>query len=207
MNQASLTARELKALLSLAPKDEQCVVLNGIGFDFDARMAVVTNGHYLLAMQLSNCEGSGVTAVPRSLLELAAKAKPRSTVSVDVDDQKRITVFWLDGKIEGVAAEEFVPWQNVIPSQISGETRQFDPEYLHMIDKALRAIGEVHRDVAEIPLLAHNGESAAFVIRHDVKNAFALCMPCNTTLRPGDALPFVQDLLNPAEPDNGDDLL
>lgn len=170
--QFTITTNQIKALLLTSAKKDIRAYLNGVYFESTTRgiVAVSTDGHRLLAIQVLNDEAQGLSAIlPREALEKAVKTKAVSliiTIEADrftLDDGTQTTSgLLLDGR--------FPDWRRVIPSTTSGEPSSFQNEYLADFDKAARLLCGGNCKVL------HNGTSGA-LIRFATDQAVGVVMP------------------------------
>lgn len=170
--QFTITTNQIKALLLTSAKKDIRAYLNGVYFESTTRgiVAVSTDGHRLLAIQVLNDEAQGLSAIlPREALEKAVKTKAVSliiTIEADrftLDDGTQTTSgLLLDGR--------FPDWRRVIPSTTSGEASSFQNEYLADFDKAARLLCGGNCKVL------HNGTSGA-LIRFATDQAVGVVMP------------------------------
>ncbi len=73
------------------------------------------------------------------------------------------------------SAEEYPDLARVVPQTCSGQTAQFDPNYLSMFERAAKLLRKRNKGTSFIHV-AHNGDHAA-VINLDTHSAFGLLMP------------------------------
>jgi len=74
----------------------------------------------------------------------------------------------------------FPEWRSVVPTEPSGETAQFNPNYVADMGK----IGDLLRGGRKGGLSAHihhNGEAPTAITFPDIRNAFAVLMPIRTS--------------------------
>lgn len=87
-----MNKRQLKAILSVIPKNNVRYYLNGLFVDFDKKEVVATDGHMLVVVKdVKGLEGSGNVIIPRDTVELVAKTKTKNPIQitntkVSVDD-------------------------------------------------------------------------------------------------------------------------
>jgi DNA polymerase-3 subunit beta len=170
--QFTITTNQIKALLLTSAKKDIRAYLNGVYFESTTRgiVAVSTDGHRLLAIQVENSEVEGLSAIlPREALDRAIKTKAVSLVITIENDR-----FTLDDGTQstsGLLLEgRFPDWRRVIPSTTSGEATSFSNEYLADFDKAARLLCGGNCKVL------HNGGNGA-LIRFASDQAVGVVMP------------------------------
>jgi DNA polymerase-3 subunit beta len=172
--QFTIKTNELKALLICAGKKDIRYYLNGIYFESSPNglIAVATDGHRLLAINLPNEHHDNVSAiVPRALIEIAVKTKmPEINISIENDIA---TLSSAGQSTSGSLTEgKFPDYRRVIPERASGErTADFNNEYLVDFDK----IGKLLQG-GELARVVQNGLSSAMVHFSD-DNAIGVVMP------------------------------
>lgn len=164
----------LKALLIVAAKkDYSRQYLCGIHVEPAAGIAVATDGHILLAVKITLDKSERVGPsfiVPREAAELAVKATRLQSHELHPEINGGRYQFMPAGVSFTPIDGTFPDWRRVIPRSYSGERAQFDPDCYGRITKALGLIG------VRLPVIAHNGNSAALV--GSPSNALAIIMPC-----------------------------
>lgn len=141
--QFTVKTSELKALLITSAKKDIRTYLNGVYFESTDRgiVAVSTDGHRLLALQVLNDEGWQDLSViiPREAIEKAVKTKAVSViVTLDAD---RFTLDDGTQSIGGLVCDgRFPEWRRVIPDTTSGEVSSFNNDYLADFDKIARLL-------------------------------------------------------------------
>lgn len=174
--QFTVKTNELKALLITSSKKDIRAYLNGIYFESTDRgiVAVSTDGHRLLALQVLNDEGRQDLSViiPREAIEKAVKTKAVSViVTLDAD---RFTLDDGTQSIGGLVCDgRFPDWRRVIPTSVSGEASSFQNEYLADFDKIARLLCGGNCKVMQ------NGTSGALV-RFATDQAVGVVMPLRT---------------------------
>jgi len=172
--QFTIKTNELKALLICAGKKDVRYYLNGVYFESSPNglIAVATDGHRLLAINLPNDHHEGVSAiVPRALIEIAVKTK---SPCIDISIENDIATLSSAGQSTSGALTEgkFPDYRRVIPEKASGERiADFNNEYLVDFDK----IGKLLQG-GELARVVQNGLSAAMVHFSD-ENAIGVVMP------------------------------
>ena len=188
MNHTTITVKQARALVLVAPKDNTRGYLNGALFDFANYRAVATDGHCLLAINLepvsAGAEKSDIQAiVPRdALAEISKGGKVDGTIAISADAdtfrlvrlnepaRPNLTGKLLDGR--------YPDYTRVMPRKVSGELAQFGAQLMARIDKALLLALDLDKGNA-LSTVGHNGEKAgAPVFVHGYSNkAIGICMP------------------------------
>lgn len=157
----------MKALLLVAGKKDVRYYLNGVYIDHVKRLAVVTDGHTLIACKLDPDDfvnGSGI--IPRELAEMAVKIK-KSELVFDADGHIKL------GGMDGKALDGKYPdWLRVIPETTSEEIGHFDPDLLQRVNHAGQLITGEKRFTMRLHM---NGTGAAVAALGD--KAIAVVMP------------------------------
>lgn len=172
--QFTIKTNELKALLICAGKKDIRYYLNGVYFESSPHglVAVATDGHRLLAINLPNELQEGVSAiVPRALIEIAVKTKA-PTIDITIEND-HVTLLSAGQSTSGALTDgKFPEYKRVIPEKASGErTADFNNEYLVDFDK----VGKLLQG-GELARVVQNGLSAALVHFSD-NNAIGVVMP------------------------------
>lgn len=165
----------LKALMLFTAKDDIRFYLNGIHIETgpNRTLAVATNGHVMALANLDMVGSKPATIlVPRDGLERALKAVTKTTVCLDIefdpgdDPGRTISIEVNDTVIRCVSIDDRYPdFRRVFPHKVSGESAQYNPDYLALLTKANKLLG--HKD-ASYPGIAMNGNSCGLsVIRED----------------------------------------
>jgi DNA polymerase-3 subunit beta len=172
--QFTIKTNEIKALLICAGKKDIRYYLNGVYFESSPHglVAVATDGHRLLAINLPNEHHDNVSAiVPRALIEIAVKTKaPNIDISID---GVNVTLSSAGQSTSGGLTEgKFPDYRRVIPTTASGErTADFNNEYLVDFDKVAKLLNS-----SDLARVVQNGLSAAMVHFSD-DNAIGVVMP------------------------------
>ena len=180
MQKLELTVKQARALVSIAPKNDVRYYMNGIWADFTKCRFVATNGHMLLETPARGTppdDCSGCTTIPRDALDSIAKGgKADDQIEIAYDaEQKQITLTRQTGMAMTVTELDgtYPNVDRVIPHQVSGETAQFNADYLATCQKALRLCADANN---LNPYLAHNGASAAIMSSAEC-DSYAVIMP------------------------------
>jgi len=174
----------LKTLQSLAkyiaPKSEIRYYLVGVQFEItDAgRFYVATDGHKLVAIREARQDGdvNGEYLIPRDVI-LGIKLSKRPVIDTAEFNQENgnasLTYCGTETRF-GLVDGKFPDWRRVIPSKVSGEVAQFNPDYLVAIrDCAAATVGVgKHSGLS----LLHNGNSAS-LYQADSHDFIGVIMP------------------------------
>ncbi len=185
MSNATITVKQARALVLVAPKNNVRWYLNGALFDFQTNRAVATDGHCLLAINLENADlpPSGMQAIiPRdALADISKGGKVDDAIEIFVDDDT-FTLSRLNDKRANITgtlcAGTYPDYTRVMPRKVSGETAQFDAQLYARIDKALKLALDLDK-TPKLSTVGYNGEKAGatvFVHGHSDK-AVAVIMP------------------------------
>lgn len=160
----NLKVTELKAALECVAKDDIRYYLNGLCIDVineREAMIVSTNGHYLFAchadMDDMITDFRGKIIIPTESLKMALKTQAKTVPYIVLkrldDGNCQLGNSVIFKPIDG----EFPDYKRVIPQSVSGETGQFNPDYLSVINKSIKTYGQLIYPVG----LCHNGGRAA----------------------------------------------
>jgi len=165
----------LKAAVLFTSKEETRYYLKGISIQ--ATLATVkvasTDGHRLFVARVNQEENTDTFSIiiPTDTIATATKgAKYPLALSKLSDTQWRLgdTIFTpIDGTFPG--------YEFIVPKSVSGETAQFNPEYVAALGKANKLLG----GTAENVTIGYNGDKPALVTGSGFKshNALAVIMP------------------------------
>ena len=164
----------------IAPKTEIRYYLCAVQFEVtDAgRFYVATDGHKLVTIRESRQDDdvNGEYLIPRDVI-LGIKMDKKYKVEMaefQCDNGKASITYCGTETRFGLVDGKFPDWRRVIPSKVSGEIAQFNPDYLVAIrDCAAATIG-----IGKCSglYLAHNGNSAGLYQSGDV-NFIGVIMP------------------------------
>ena len=169
-NQLVITVGQARALADLAPKNDSRTYLCGVCFDFTTRRAIVTNGHYLLAL---NCKaysdndalGDAQAVIGKDQLrKFAVGGKKTENIVVFYDGEAITLRRVLEGTRQRSKPLEgrYPDYQQVIPEP-NGKPADFNLEYLAMLNKALWECCAPASRPIDSALLTPNGTSAGTV--------------------------------------------
>ena len=165
----------LKAAVLFTSKEETRYYLKGVSIQ--ATLATVkvasTDGHRLFVARICQEENTETFSIiiPSEAIATATKgAKHSLDLSKLSDTQWRLgdTIFTpIDGTFPG--------YERIIPTGVSGETAQYNPEYVAALGKANKLLG----GSAENVTIGFNGDKPALVTGSGYKahNALAVLMP------------------------------
>jgi DNA polymerase-3 subunit beta len=159
----------LKAALLCASTEKVRYYLNGVYVD-PKGFIVSTDGHRLFCgkIDLADVPAFDGWIICRDVLKRALTGYKAETITIAPDRVGSI----LCQPIDGI----FPDWRRAVPTELSGETAQFNPAYVADMGK----IGEILFGRGKPVLSAHihhNGESPAGVTFPTCDDAFAVLMP------------------------------
>lgn len=176
-----LNVKLLKAAAIAASKEETRYYLKGVAVQADARGAFViaTDGHRALAFCQSREPHEGATVNIIIPSDIVAAIKPNKYEERATLTQESATHWRLDycgtSVIFAPVDGTFPDWRRICPKEASGETAQFNPEYVGGMAKAAKALGV--KSASGAIRMAHNGEGPAIVTFGDDIDGFGLIMP------------------------------
>jgi hypothetical protein len=161
-----INLKALKAVALFCSKDETRYYLKGVNLQFrsDHVIMCATNGHMLsvINQRLADPLDSPIsdTIVPIELIDRIKLNKAIDYAELYVDG-RRISITYMgatyqDGAIDG----SFPDFRRVIPQTASGETAQFDPQYITIFAKAKAMLSGIKTPLVPI---SHNGLSPALM--------------------------------------------
>jgi DNA polymerase-3 subunit beta len=161
-----INLKALKAVALFCSKDETRYYLKGVNLQFrnDHVIMCATNGHMLsvIRQQFADPLDSPVpdTIVPIELIDRIKLHKATDYAELYVDG-RRVSITYMgatyqDGSIDG----SFPDYRRVIPASVSGETAQFDPQYITIFAKAKAMLSGIKTPLVPI---SHNGLSPALI--------------------------------------------
>lgn len=172
----------LKALLLVAPKNDNRYYLNGVLVDVRAHdvTLVTTNGHVLLAVPyVDNIEGDrmiGQWIIPREAIEAVKPGKVGRTalpITVEINADGAITITGATTATTTPVDGRYPDWRRAMPGAASLEVAQFDPALV-------ATFGDVHALFGGSekfkPVVHHNGRGSALV-SHLGRDALGVIMP------------------------------
>lgn len=169
MTNITIPTNLLKAALICASTEKVRYYLNGVYVD-PKGFLVATDGHRLFCgkIDLTDVAAFDGWIIPRDAIKRALTGYKQATIEISPTRVGDITTQPIDGT--------YPDWQRIIPSELSGETAQFNPAYIGDMGK----IGGLLHKGALAAHIHHNGESPAGVTFPGVDNAFAVLMPIRT---------------------------
>jgi len=145
-----------KAMALLASKQDIRYYLNGVLVESDNQHTrlVATDGHLLGVFQISETAHNGEAFSIIIPNEIIAKLDKKDNFLSCVDGK------WdIDGISFNPVEGKFPDYMRVLPSKpVSGETAQFNPEYITRFAKCSKLLNG-----KPWPVIAHNGDSSALV--------------------------------------------
>lgn len=178
----------IRAARSHAAKNDVRYYLLGVHFDLEAGRIVATDGHRAFICAGPVVPGAGTFIMPNGLIDNVLKAVGKrplyDTVKVSVSDigaPRAITIDAVSGTFSAPAADGTFPdWRRVVPQSVSGETAQFNPEYLTDAREALATYQGFKADKTAFKV-AHNGTGPS-ICTSNCDTALVVVMP----IRPQD---------------------
>lgn len=186
----NLPKKYIDSALVITPKKEIRYYLNGVYielFNNEGRI-VSTDGHRLFAAKFNtelNLTNNIDFIIPREYVERILKVKSKTeeiSVAVEFNAENHIKIkLALDGTIIECRPIDgkFPDYRRVFPEKTSGETGNFNGEYLADFDKICQKITGNKNAIA---LISHNGLSAALVDFQDENCIAVICPLRETTL-------------------------
>jgi DNA polymerase III subunit beta len=168
----------IKALVVIAAKGDIRYYLNAVCLDVRDNDAclVATDGHRMIAVPVELFAGSsprkpGQYIIPREILE-SIKPYKKTPITLAVDTgAASVTVSTGATDVSSKLIDGHYPeWRKVIPLTVSGETGQFDSDYIGSFGKAHKLLGGKYS-----PGIFHNGTGAARISL--AGNAVGVLMP------------------------------
>lgn len=165
-----------------ADKDVRYYLL-GVHFDLEAGRIVATDGHRAFICAGPVVPGAGTFIMPNGLIDNVLKAVGKrplyDTVKVSVSDigaPRAITIDAVSGTFSAPAVDGTFPdWRRIVPQSVSGETAQFNPEYLTDAREALATYQGFKADKTAFHV-AHNGTSPS-ICTTNCDDAIVVVMP------------------------------
>lgn len=183
MKAYSIPASALRAALLCAAKKDTRQYLNGVWLDIPQGRIVGSDGARMFVGQIPRGELPAVL-VPRDLAERALKTCPKPNRYDEAPEffvevaPGAVSLKHADGSFTADRDQDlqYEQYERVIPAETSGESAQYNLEFLVTAQDALRLYANDKRAVAAIE---YNGDGPA-VLSAAGHNAFALVMPLRT---------------------------
>jgi len=165
--QFSISADTIKALLTIAAKNDMRGYLNSVCIDVRASdaVAVATDGHKLLALPLTATDDAptlvpGQYIIRREALE-GVKAVLKRPITVTIDPTTRTATIDNGSTVASSPLMDatYPDWRKVVPLTVSGAVSQFNADYIGAFGKVHKLLGGKYS-----PSIRHNGDAAARVI-------------------------------------------
>jgi DNA polymerase-3 subunit beta len=164
----SINLNTLKSVAHAVGKEETRYYLQGVHLEAgkDGFTMVATNGHKLLCafqpygehMPSDHMQSVIIPASLIAKIKIKKKAYPWAELTVDGDN---LTFDYMGETYGGKAIDGLFPdWRRVVPGTVSGETAQFNGDYIATLQKAGNVFLESDK---AIPHIHHNGESPSLV--------------------------------------------
>ena len=175
-----------------ADKDPRFYLL-GVHFDLESGRIVATDGHRAFICAGPVVPGAGTFIMPNTLIDSVLKAVGKrplyDTVTVELSDLWRprgITVSAVGATFNAKEVEGIFPdWRRIVPQSVSGETAQFNPEYLTDAREALATYKGFKADKTAFKV-SHNGTSPS-ICTSNCDDAIVIVMPLRDMVVPGAA--------------------
>ncbi len=163
----------LRAALICASTEQVRCYLNGVYVDPNGYL-VSTDGHraFVGKIDLTGIPAFDGWIIPRDVIKRALTGYKADFIAINPTRCGDIAC-------EPVVAT-YPDWRRIVPSELSGETAQFNPAYIADMGK----IGETLTSKRKSGLSAHvhhNGDGPAGVTFPGCKDAFAILMPIRTS--------------------------
>lgn len=167
----TFSTSQLLAISHFSPKTGIRYYLNGVFIEVmeNETRLVATDGHTLAVarnVEVSNAENFSVI-IPHGVVELALKMKLNICRVECLNGQwniNGISFTPVDGK--------FPDYRRVIPTDLTNEVGQFNPEYLARVAKAGKSL-----KIKEYPTIRHNGLGGAIAHFNNYSHFMAIIMP------------------------------
>ena len=176
---------KLKAANACASNEKNRDYLNGVHVECTAThiIYVATDGHRLIAINSEykpdNTDRlqAGVIIPTGFIAKIKVNKHTSGDADLTVDNGLVIISYDRDTFYTKPIDGTFPNWRRVLPTACTGETAQFNPEYLTSFVKAAKAMYGGPRPIA----LSHNGEGAALVRIGAETDAVGVLMPIKTS--------------------------
>lgn len=172
-NSIAVPTAMLKAALVCASTEQARYYLNGVYVD-PKGFLVSTDGHRLFCgkIDISDAPPFDGWILPRDAIKRALAGHKADLIAISPAHVGDLACRSVDGS--------FPDWRRVVPTELTGETAQFNPAYVADMGK----IGEILFGRGKPVLSAqihHNGEGPAGVTFGSCEDAFAVLMPIRAT--------------------------
>lgn len=171
MFKVSVPASKVAAVALFAPKADIRYYLSGVCFEAlqgETRI-IATDGSAAAVARImaDNAENNSVV-VPVDKIELILKTKP-STIEIVFTGEA-----WTINGLPFTPCEgKFPAYRRIMPSQVSGDAANFNPEYMMRCLKA----GKLLKLKKAVPIVHQNGNDAAVVRFNQDQNFIMVVMP------------------------------
>ena len=169
-NSIAVSTAMLKSALICASIEQARFYLNGIYVD-PAGFLVSTDGHRLFCgkIDLSDVAPFDGWILPRDAVKRALAGHKAELIGISPAHVGDIACRSIDGS--------FPNWRNVVPTELSGETAQFNPAYIADMGKIGEILTGKRKNGGLTAHIHHNGESPAGVTFPGCFDATAVLMP------------------------------
>lgn len=158
----------LKAAILCASTEATRYYLNGVAIQAapEGVVAVATDGHRLAAFNLPEHQSSETFSIiiPHHIIHDIKLNKAIDFAELVVESPLKASIAYngqttIFQPIDGT----FPDWKRIIPTELSGEVAQFNPDYLQSFAKMVKLLGRPSKSALPFHL-AHNGGGPARVI-------------------------------------------
>lgn len=178
-----VSVNALRAARTHAAEKDVRYYLQGVHFDLEAGRIVATDGHRAFICAGPVVPGAGTFIMSNTLVDSVLKAVGKrplyDTVAValgDIGAPRGITVSAAGATFNAKEVEGAFPdWRRIVPQSVSGETAQFNPEYLTDAREALATYQGFKADKAAFKV-SHNGSSPS-ICTSNCDDALVIVMP------------------------------
>lgn len=187
--QTTIDLKILAAVAKAASKEEARFYLKGVKIEAREKHVayIATDGHILIAARAERYKDDGTPLLGDWILpsEVIARYKPASfknfSLAILSSNGTKLAIEFNGEKIEFLPIDGAFPdWRRALPSEISGETAQFDPALLSRLSAAGKMFGGDGRLT-----IAHNGGGPAIVsFGSGIEDAFGVIMPLRSAANP-----------------------
>jgi hypothetical protein len=191
INKATITVdSKVIAAMKLFVGGYSVSAIDGINVEIDKHESrlVATNGHVLVFYYIP--QGNDLSAplrdaiIPTNILTDIKPKTGRVDVTIELEREKdravpkNVILHFGISEVKGsLLNRKFPDWRKIIPTEVSGEVAQFDPDYIALFSKAWHILnGKRKSSTPPRVLIGHNGLGAAFVDIDD-ENFFGFLMP------------------------------
>lgn len=188
--QVYLDSKAIAAIKVFAPEKDVRFYLNGVNLEVhqNAVYLIATNGNLMGCMRIvqENKDVEVNKPIKNVILpvDMLKRIKPKRLQGVGItlgepeskeSNARPITLSYDGVTTSGTTLDGVFPdWQRVIPSNVTGETAQFDPQLIARLDQAWAAWHG--KESVRRMFIGHSGKGSALVSMWD-ENFFGVIMP------------------------------